>query len=69
MLSRTVIEVLHLAAGLAATVVVAAICAWSYPRATLTIWVVAAVAGVIVALMGVRPIQRARADDRMHGRG
>jgi phosphate/sulfate permease len=67
---RTVIEALHLAAGLGATVALAALFAWSYPQATVTIWVVAAVAGVLVALMGVRPIRRALQEDkarRAHG--
>jgi uncharacterized membrane protein len=65
MISRTLIEALHLAAGLIATVALGALFAWSYPQATLTIWVVAAVADVLVALMGVRPIRRALKEDRV----
>jgi len=67
---RTLVEALHVVAGLAATVAVAAVCAWGYPQATATIWWVAGVAFVIVAAMGVYPLRTAwRADRARRGDG
>jgi membrane protein YdbS with pleckstrin-like domain len=61
--TRTLVELLHLAAGLVATVAVGSVCGWAYPQAWQTIWCVAAVGFAIVAIMGVRPLRRAwRAD-------
>ncbi len=60
---RVLIEILHLVSGLAAAALIAALAAWSYPLAKADIWLVAMVAMVAVAAMGVGPLKRAwRAD-------
>jgi len=65
---RTLVEALHVAAGLVATVAVAVLSAWSYPQATDTITWVAVVAFLIVAAMGVRPLRNAWRADHAGGR-
>lgn len=61
---RVLIEVVHIAIGLVAAVIIASLCAWSYPRATHDIWLVAYVAMALIILMGVGPVRRAYAADR-----
>ena len=61
---RVLIEVLHIAAGLAAAMLIAALAAWSYPLARRDIWQVDYIAMVIVVLMGIEPILRAYREDR-----
>ncbi len=60
---RTIIEILHVAAGLIATVVIAWIAAWSYTPGTRDIWMVAWVAMAAVVAMGINPLRRAWAAD------
>ncbi len=61
---RVLIEVLHIAVGLAAAVLIAALAGWSYPLARQDIWLVTYVAMAAVVAMGVGPIRRAYAADR-----
>lgn len=61
---RVLVEILHIAAGIAAALVIGALMAWAYPLAARDVWLVTGVAIVCVALMGVRPIRRAMATDR-----
>jgi len=60
---RTLYELLHIAAGVVGTALLASGAAWGVPMARDDIWLVAYVAMVLVALMGVRPLRLAwRAD-------
>jgi hypothetical protein len=61
---RVLIEVLHLALGIAAAAAIAYLAEWSYPLAGADIWRVAGAAIVAVLLMGVGPLRRAYAEDR-----
>ncbi len=61
---RVLIEVLHIAVGLAAAALIASLAAWSYPLARNDIWLVTGVAMVAVIAMGVGPLRRAWAIDR-----
>jgi len=61
---RVLIEVLHIAAGLIAAALIALAAAWSYPRATDDIWLVAYACMVAVVLMGVGPVRRAYLADK-----
>ena len=63
---HTWIELLHLAAGLVATVAITWASAWSYPVGRRDIWAVGAVAFVVVVLMGIRPVREALVRDRGH---
>ncbi len=73
-MKRTIIELLHLAAGLIGTALIAALSAWAVPNQEDTIWMVAVGAMLIVAFMAVRPLRLAwRADQeaaqRQHADG
>ncbi|ATY34543.1 hypothetical protein CVN68_09950 [Sphingomonas psychrotolerans] len=61
---RVVIEVAHILIGLVAAVLIAWAAAWSYPRATDDIWLVAFACMAAVVLMGIGPVRRAYAPDR-----
>lgn len=61
---RVLIEVVHIAIGLVAAALIAAAAAWSYPRATDDIWLVAYGCMVAVVLMGIGPVRRAFDEDR-----
>lgn len=61
---RVLIEVVHIAIGLLAAALIAAAAAWSYPRATEDIWLVAWGCMIAVVLMGVGPVRRAFAEDK-----
>ncbi|HEX8303205.1 hypothetical protein [Sphingomonas sp.] len=61
---RVLIEVLHIAVGLLAALLIAALASWSYPLARHDIWLVAYVAMAAVVLMGIGPIRRAYAEDK-----
>ncbi len=61
---RVLIEVLHIAAGLIAAALIAVAAAWSYPRATDDIWLVAYVCMIAVVLMGVGPVRKAYEADK-----
>ena len=61
---QTLIELLHILAGLAATALITQVAAWAYPLARDTITIVGWVAAVAVVLMGIPPLRRAWAIDR-----
>jgi len=61
---RVLIELVHIAVGLIAALLIATAAAWSYPRATDDIWLVTYFAMAAVVLMGIGPIRRAYAIDR-----
>ncbi|MCH4894142.1 MULTISPECIES: hypothetical protein [unclassified Sphingomonas] len=65
---HTLVELLHIAAGLVATVAITWASAWSYPLGRNDIWLVGSVAFVVVLLMGVRPVREALAKDRAKDR-
>lgn len=65
---RTMIELLHIAAGVVGTAICASLSAWALPHAHDTIWQVALVAMLVVLFMGVRPLRAAwRADRAIEG--
>ena len=62
-MKRTIIELLHLVAGLVGTALIASLSVWAVPNQEDTIWTVAIGAMLIVAFMAVRPLRLAwRAD-------
>ncbi|UZK67575.1 hypothetical protein [Sphingomonas sp. M1-B02] len=61
---RVLIEVIHIAVGLAVAMLIAWCAAWSYPLARSDIWLVAYIAMAAVVLMGIGPLRRAYALDR-----
>ena len=61
---RTLIELLHIAAGLMATALITAVGAWAYPLGGDTIRLVGWCAGAAVVLMGIGPLRRAWTIDR-----
>jgi hypothetical protein len=61
---RVLIEVVHIVIGLIAAALIAAAAAWSYPRATDDIWLVAYVCMIAVVLMGIGPVRKAYARDK-----
>ena len=61
---RVLIETIHIAVGLIAAAASAWAAAWSYPRATGDIWLVAYVCMVAVVAMGIGPLRKAYAADR-----
>jgi hypothetical protein len=62
--TRTVVEALHIAAGLIAAVAMTWAAAWAYPLGRETIWWCGAAAMAATVLMGIGPLRRARAIDR-----
>lgn len=60
---RALWELFHTLLGIGAAVVIAWGSAWAYPLATTDIWVVATVAMVLVAVLGIAPFRRAMAED------
>ncbi len=65
---RTITELLHIAVGLVGTAIVASLAVWAVPRAGPTIWVVAYLSMIAVALMGVKPVRDAWAKDQQETR-
>ncbi|MEO7170554.1 MAG: hypothetical protein ABIY39_09295 [Sphingomonas sp.] len=62
-MKRTLFELLHIAAGLVGTALLASAAAWGVPRSAGAIWDVAYVVMAVVAFMGIRPLRLAwRAD-------
>jgi hypothetical protein len=60
---RTLIELLHIAAGVIGTALIASLAAWAVPLSRQVIWDVAYVAMLVVIFMGIRPLRVAwRAD-------
>ena len=60
---RVAIEVAHIFIGLVAAALIGWASAWSYPRATDDIWLVAFACMAAVVLMGIGPVRRAYYDD------
>ena len=60
---QTLIELLHILAGLLATALIVQIAAWAYPLARDTITMVGWVAAAAVAGMGIPPLRKAWAID------
>lgn len=61
---RVLIETIHMAVGLVAAAAIAWAAAWSYPRATGDIWLVAYACMIAVVLMGIGPLRKAYAADK-----
>jgi len=61
---RTLVELLHIAAGLMATALIVAVATWSYPLGRETIRLVGWATAVAVVAMGVGPLRRAWTADR-----
>lgn len=61
---RVLVEALHIAAGIAVALLIAALCAWAYPLAERDVWTVTGVAIVAIILLGVGPMRRAYAAER-----
>ena len=61
---RTMVELLHLAAGLMAAAAIAAAAAWAYPPGRQVIWLCGAAAQAATIAMGIGPLRRARRADR-----
>lgn len=61
---RTLVELLHLAVGVLATLLLSALASWSVPNARDSITVVAWVVVAVVFAMSIRPLRRAWARDR-----
>jgi uncharacterized membrane protein YccC len=60
---HTLVELLHLAAGLVGAAMIAWLAAWAVPNVADEIWMVAWVAMLVVAFMAIRPLRLAwRAD-------
>ncbi|OYY89880.1 MAG: hypothetical protein B7Y45_09950 [Sphingomonas sp. 28-66-16] len=60
---RVLIELFHIAAGIVAALVIAALSAWAVPRAADTIWFIDYVAIAVIVVMGIQPLRGAwRAD-------
>lgn len=64
---RVLVEALHIAAGIAVALLIAALCAWAYPLAERDVWLVTGVAIGAIVLLGVGPMCRAYAADRAAG--
>ena len=65
MLRRTLVEALHVVAGLAAAVAITWAAAWSYPLGWDVIWWCGAGAMAATILMGIGPLRRALAEDAL----
>lgn len=61
---RTLLELLHIIAGVLTTGLFATLAAWSVPNAADSIWVVAWVAVAVVIFMGIAPLRKAWDADR-----
>jgi ABC-type lipoprotein release transport system permease subunit len=61
---RVLVEALHVAAGIAVALLIAALCSWAYPLAQQDVWLVTGIAIGCIVLMGIGPMRRAAAIDR-----
>ena len=61
---RTLVELLHILAGLAAGAALTKAFAWSYPLGAEIVWWCGGAAMVATVLMGVGPLRRAWAIDK-----
>ncbi|WP_326523401.1 hypothetical protein [Sphingomonas sp.] len=66
---RTLVELLHIAAGLAATALIVAVAAWAYPLARREFEFAGWVAAGIVVILGLGPLRRAWGIDRRRSDG
>lgn len=57
-------ELLHISSGLAGALALTSLSAWAYPQGRAVIWTCGAAAMVVVVLMGIGPLRRARRADR-----
>ncbi len=64
---KTLIELAHIAAGIALALGMAWAMAWAVPLAKLDIWAVDIVSIVIILIMGVQPVREAMAADKAAG--
>jgi Na+-driven multidrug efflux pump len=62
--SRTLVEALHLLAGLLVAVGLTWACAWAYPLGADVIWWCGGAAMLATVLMGIGPLRRAWRADR-----
>ncbi len=62
---RTLVEALHVVAGLAAAVAITWAAAWSYPLGWDVIWWCGAGAMAATILMGIGPLRRALTEDAL----
>lgn len=60
----TLVELLHIAAGLVAAALLTWAVAWAYPLGRTVIWWCGGLAMVATAMMGIAPLRRARRIDR-----
>ena len=65
---RVLAEALHIAAGIAVALLIAALSAWAYPLAHDDIWTVTGVGILCIVALGIGPMRRAAAADRI-GKG
>ena len=61
---RATVELLHVAIGLLATVLIVKASSWAYPLARWEIEVTGIACAVAVVLLGIGPVRRAWAHDR-----
>lgn len=66
---NTLVETLHILAGLAVAVAMTWAAAWSYPLGQEVIWWCGGAAALATVAMGVRPLRRAWRQDRIAARG
>jgi hypothetical protein len=64
---RTLVELLHIIAGLLATAVIVETTSWAYPLGRQTIVQVGWMAAAVVVWLGIKPLRRAWAADHRHG--
>ena len=62
----TLVELLHIVAGLAAAAALTGAVAWAYPLGAEVIWWCGAAAMMATMVMGLGPLRRAHAADRRH---
>ncbi|MGH6616266.1 hypothetical protein [Sphingomonas sp.] len=68
-MARTLVELLHIVAGVVATALIASLAVWAVPVAGRTIWWVAYFSMLAVAFMGIRPLRAAWKADRARRNG
>ncbi len=67
MRARLLTEIVAVVAGLAAAWAIGSLSAWSYPLGRRDIWLVTWVSMAVVALLGLRQVQRAIVEERAKG--
>lgn len=69
MRARLLTEIVAIVAGLVAAWGIGWLSAWSYPLGRRDVWLVTWVSMAVVALLGLRQMQRAIAEERAKGAG